>query len=297
MAKVFRARARIRAQPNELQAKLSDEVVFQDFARVCQHLGKIPTNTELRIAQRELGTKTHTVYKRFRNIEEFHARFYTWLQGSPPELKPILTFGGWSLAGPINGPHPDTSTNNSQHPGLRPFLPASLQYLNVLARGERPPFESSDLGVSTAFERRTADAFRCLGFEISSLGQGTGRNPDVWALAPRERFAVIIDAKVRSGGYALGIEDRKFLEYARNHGTELKRQGFENIYFVVVGSLFKESDLKKLTEYLSGSPIRSVDLLTASALMHLVEESIRDRSRFSLTDFERQLFGNKIIAT
>jgi hypothetical protein len=95
----------------------------------------------------------------------------------------------------------------------------------------------------------------------------------------------------------LGIEDRKFLEYARNHGTELKRQGFENIYFVVVGSLFKESDLKKLTEYLSGSPIRSVDLLTASALMRLVEESIRDRSGFSLTDFERQLFGNKIIAT
>lgn len=287
------------ARPNEFQAKLPDGVVFQDFARLCQHLGKIPTNTELRVAQRELGTKTHTAYKRFGNIEEFHARFYAWLQSSnsPPELKPILTFSGWSLAGPINGPQPDTSPNNSQHPGLRPFLPASLQYLNVLARGEQPPFDSSDLGVSTAFERRIGDAFRCLGFEISSLGQGTGRNPDVLALARRERFAVIIDAKVRSSGYALGVEDRKFLEYARNHGTELKRQGFENIYFVVVGSSFKESDLKKLTEYLSGSPIRSVDLLTASALMRLVEESIRERSRFSLTDFERQLFGNKIIAT
>jgi hypothetical protein len=37
--------------------------------------------------------------------------------------------------------------------------------------------------------------------------------------------------------------------------------------------------------------------LTASALMRLVEDSIRDRSKFSLGDFERQLFAHKIIAT
>jgi hypothetical protein len=44
-----------------------------------------------------------------------------------------------------------------------------------------------------------------------------------------ERFAVIIDAKVRSAGYVLGTEDRKFLEYARSHGAELQRQGFEKV--------------------------------------------------------------------
>src|SRR5206468_1613211 len=100
--------------------------------------------------------------------------------------------------------------------------------------GERPPFEPGEQPVATMFERRTADAFRCLGFEISQLGQGTGRNADVLALAPRDRFAVIIDAKVRSAGYVLGTEDRKFLEYARSHGAELQRQGFDKIYFVVV---------------------------------------------------------------
>ena len=31
------------ARPNEFQSKLPDEVVFQDFARVCQHVGRIPT--------------------------------------------------------------------------------------------------------------------------------------------------------------------------------------------------------------------------------------------------------------
>ena len=166
----------------------------------------------------------------------------------------------------------------------------------MLARGERQPFESSDLAPATLFERRTADAFRCLGLDISPLGQGTGRKPDALALATRERFAIIIDAKVRSTGYVLGTEDHKFLEYARAQGTELKRQGFENLYFVVVGPSFRDGDLKKLTEYLSDSPIRSVDLITASALMRFVEESIRERSKFSLSDFGQQLFGNKIIA-
>ena len=44
--------------PNEYQSKLPDEVVFEDYARVCNHFGKIPTIAELRIAQRELGTRT-----------------------------------------------------------------------------------------------------------------------------------------------------------------------------------------------------------------------------------------------
>ena len=217
------------------------------------------------------------------------------MQDSSPELKPILEFAGWNSPASSEFPVavPETS---AVFPGLRPFLPASLQYLDVLARGERPPFDASDLAAATLFERRTADAFRCLGFEISTLGQGTGRKPDALALASRERFAIIIDAKIRSNGYVLGTEDRKFLEYARVQGAELKRQGFDNLYFVVVAPSFRESDLKKLTEYLSDSPIRSVDLITASALMRLVEESIRERSKFSLSDFGQQLFGNKIIA-
>jgi hypothetical protein len=169
--------------------------------------------------------------------------------------------------------------------------------LDVLARGNRPPFDPSDQPIPTIFERRTADAFRCLDFEISQLGQGTGRNADTLALAPKERFAVIIDAKVRSTGYVLGTEDRKFLEYAKSHGADLQRQGYENLYFVVVGSSFKGGDPEKLTDALSSSPIRSATLLTTSALMRLVADSIRDRNKFSLRDFERQLFTQKIITT
>jgi hypothetical protein len=280
--------------PNEFVSRLADDVVFEDYARVCQHLRKIPTQRELSIAERELKTKTSTVDTRFGSITVFRDRFRDWLANSPPEFVGILDFEGW------NSPtYKRRRESPPQHvgaiPQLHPFLPACLQYLDVLARGEQAPFETSDLSVSTLFERRTADAFRCLGLEIRPLGQGTGRNADVLAVAPRERFAVIIDAKVRANGYVLGTEDRKFLDYAVNHGKELQQQGFERLYFVVVGPSFRESDLTRLTEYLSQSPIRSVAMVTARSLIELVEESIRERSHFTLGDLDKKLFGNKII--
>jgi hypothetical protein len=283
------------ATPNEFGSRLPDEVVFQDYTRVCLHLGKIPTQTELRIAQRELETKTHTVYTRHGDIYAFQDRFRMWVaESTEEELKAILQFDGWAR---VKSGRESEAISTKVLPQLNHFLPAALQYLEVLARGEMPSYESSDLNVSTLFERRTSDAFRCLGFEMRSLGQGTGRNPDAIALATKERFAILIDAKVRVNGYALGTEDRKFLEYAQNQGKELQRQGFEKIYLVVVGSSFRESDLKKLTEYLSESPARSVDMITAAALIRIVEESIRERSTFTLSAFEKQLFGNKIISS
>ncbi len=283
------------AEPKEFMSRYPDDEVFEDYARLCVHLGKIPTKPELRIAAREFKTKTSTVHRRHGSIEEFQNRFRKWLEGAKEDFKPILQFPGWRQ--PKTEKQSLTAEKSRQAlPYLHPFLPGALQYLDILARGEMPPYEAPGLIASTLFEKRTADAFRCLGFEIQSLGQGTGRNPDVIALARRERFAVIIDAKVRANGYALGTEDRKFLEYAVNHGKELQRQGFDKIYFVVVGSSFRDSDLTKLTAYLSQTPIRSVAMITASALIRLVEESIRDRSRFSFVDLDKLLFGNKIIA-
>ncbi len=283
--------------PNTLTQRLEDDQVFEDYAKICLHIARIPSEAQLRGATRELGTKTWSVKTRFTGgTTEFQERFRQWLATRPPELQKIADFDGWLTPRTPNGVVRNLPVVRAE-PSFHPFLPASLQYLDVLARGVRPPFDSSDQSVPAIFERRTADAFRCLGFEISQFGQGTGRNADALALAPRERFAVIIDAKVRSTGYVLGTEDRKFLEYARSHGADLQRQGYENLYFVVVGSAFKEGDLRKLADALSSSPIRSADLLTASALMRLVEDSIRDRSKFSLGEFERQLFAHKVIET
>jgi hypothetical protein len=181
-------------------------------------------------------------------------------------------------------------------PAFHPFLPAGLQYLEALARGDRPLFESSDAAVSTLFERRVSDAFRCLGFEVTDLGQGTGRKPDALAVAARDRFAVIIDAKSRAGGYVLGTEDRKFFEYARGQGPELQRRGMERVYLAIVASSFNGADSDKLTAYVTDSPIRSVTMLTAKALARIVESSIRERFKFTLADFERDLFRQRMIS-
>ncbi len=286
--------------PNEWpDEKLDLNELFSEYARLCRHIRKIPTRGEFRIAQRELGTRTHTVYERFGSIEKFLAQFREWLNESEPDVKAILEFEGWRTpaknANPNDKIHPTGDTLH--HPGLRPFLPSCLQYLNALARGERPPFESPDSDVDLLFERRTSDAFRCLGFDVKQLGQGTGRKADSLAVAGREHFALILDAKVRTNGYILGTEDRKFLEYAKTHGKELQRQGIRSIYFVVVGPSFKPTDLEKLTGALANEPsIRNVDLLTATALMRMVEDSIRNRSAFSLTDLEKEFFGNKLIS-
>lgn len=107
-------------QPNELQPKLPDEVVFHDFARVCQHIGKIPTHNELRIAQRELGTKTFTAYTRFGNSSEFQARFNEWLQSASSELKPIAQFLGWNFPAIEKNGDAVGSTNRDPFPASDP---------------------------------------------------------------------------------------------------------------------------------------------------------------------------------
>lgn len=186
-------------QPNTLTQRFEDAAVFQDYAKVCLHIGRIPSETQLRGATREFRTKTSTVYLRFAGgIAEFQERFRQWLGTQPSEQQKILDLDGWHTPRTPNGVGASLPAARPE-PWLHPFLPASLQYLDVLARGDRPPFDPNDQSIPTIFERRTADAFRCLGFEISQFGQGTGRNADALALAPRERFAVTLPLGLNPG--------------------------------------------------------------------------------------------------
>ena len=175
-------------------------------------------------------------------------------------------------------------------------MPAGLQYLDALARGELPPHESVHESINILFERKCGDAFRALGFDVTQLGQGKGRAPDLVAVARRYSYGVIVDAKVRKEGYKLGTDDRTFHEYVAKQTFWLKQNGIEKAYLAIVGSRFRENDVKKLAEYLAGSEVRGITLFPASALMRVVEESIRERSTFTLGEFEKILFGNRIVA-
>jgi len=189
-----------------------------------------------------------------------------------------------------------------------PFLPAGLCDLADLARGVRNATERNategvayrgdgdeEKPASLLFEERCADAFRSLGFVVKELGQGCGRTADCLALAPADRFGLVLDAKVRSAGYTLGTDDRQFCDYATRHGRELVQSGIDRIYFVVIGSGFRRHDLENLAGYMAAEPVRSVSFLEAHALMRLVNDSIQHRDTFRLADLEGLFFGNKII--
>ena len=173
-----------------------------------------------------------------------------------------------------------------------PHLPAGLCDLEHLACGLST---GDSTPVSKLFEERCAEAFRCLGFDVRELGQGCGRAADCLAVATAERFAVVIDAKVRRRGYTLGTDDRQFCEYATRHARELALSGIDKVYFAVIGSGFRQQDLDKLARFMVGTPIRSVCFLEAEALIRLVDKSIADRRQFRLAQVDELLFGNKII--
>jgi hypothetical protein len=279
--------------PNSRATAVREDHLLEAYSQICLHLKKVPSSNELRIAIRELGSFSHSAYTRpYGSLSALQKRFKEWIENERPEFSEILKYSGWSQTR-----RESTADSASIEPQTksRPFLPTALQGLDRLSRGEKSSLHS-DENVNTAFERRCADAFRCLGFEVESLGQGRGRKADCLALARQESFGVIVDAKVRQNGYSLGTEDRKFLEYAVTHARELQRNGIPKVYFVIVGSEFWENDLTKLTKYLAESPIRSVDFITAKALMRIVEESIQYRHKFRLLELDQMLFGNKIIA-
>lgn len=287
--------------PNQANTATPIEQLYESYARICLHLKKVPTSIEISIAGRELYSKTfkNVFSNRFGTLAAFQQQFKEWLEAGPEQFVQILSFPGWEARGwgvPKQAMPKQKQVSTSPLPNLvfHPFLPASLQYLDVLARGQKP-WAHFDDNVNTAFERRCADAFKCLGFEVRQLGQGHGRAADSLALAHQERFAVIIDAKVRANGYTLGTDDRKFLEYSKTHAAQINQLGIDKIYFVVIGSSFRHQDLEKLTKYLADSPLRSVTLLTARALMRIVEESIAERHRFRLASIDQLLFGNKVV--
>jgi hypothetical protein len=282
-------------EPNEFQMKGEQSERFENYAKVCSHLKRIPTGNSLRVTQRKLEIPRRNIDDFEGGTAGFQNEFRKWLLEGPDEFRAILEYEGWYRAKEEDDAN--TSINSVVfQPAVRPFLPICLQSLQVLARGEAPDTEGSNSNIELLFERRTGDAFRCLGFEVEQLGQGTGRKADALAYARRERFALIIDAKVRSNGYVLGTEDRKFLDYAKTHGREIKSQGIDKIYLVVVASSFRESDLEKLSNYVSESDLHGVTLLTVSSLLKWVESSIRMRYQFQLADLGRKFFGNNIIS-
>lgn len=290
---------------NDYKSGLPDAELFAEYARLCLHLKKIPARNEMRIATRELGTRTGGAPIRFGSVAEFHRRFRDWLEQSSgdgstrgegsacgegdAELRAILSYPGWErAAGPKPVPPPPPTKWS------RRFLPIGLQYLDELAQGEAPPCIVSGEPAGTLFERGCAEAFSALGF-YGKIGPAKAGVPRLWTARPYD-YGVVLLTKLRRRGEALNADNPAFPGFIASLALQLEQDGIGKSYLAIISSEFDDGDLEQFSDAFSRSRIRGVALFFASALMRIVEESIRDRFRFHLGEFEKMLFGNRIVS-
>jgi len=101
-------------------------------------------------------------------------------------------------------------------------------------------------------------------------------------------MGVIVDAKAGTEGLVLGTEDRKFLEYVKRHSAQTENLGINRVYLCVVSSSFRAIDADNLRTALAGSLVRGFAMWSVASLMATVEQSIYDRSRFTLAALESE---------
>jgi hypothetical protein len=157
------------------------------------------------------------------------------------------------------------------------YVPPIVAILPAMARHEEWVVEAakrSGTSLEKAFEKNIDAALTILGYETKLLGQGHGRVPDGWALAPDENYAILWDAKVRLNSYSLGTDDRTIREYITTQSRELRRR-YRNIYYVIVSSSFADDFDDTIASIKMETEVSEVILLEAEALVAIVEAKLR----------------------
>lgn len=167
--------------------------------------------------------------------------------------------------------------------GYSDFVPPRLADLLALGRGE---------GSATDFEDRVALAFQVLGFEVTKLGQGTGRNPDGIAYCREHNYAILFDAKGYKDGYGIGVDDRTVIEYIKTHERDLRKQGYVSFYFCFVSAAFRGDGKANTDRIRKETGTKSVVLLSADNLLRLIARKIERPRDFELGDFQDLLLDS-----
>lgn len=109
------------------------------------------------------------------------------------------------------------------------FIPQVLDDLISVSFNDKSGYE---------FEEKCKLAMNMLGYDVTALGQGAGRNPDGIAKDIQNRYAIIYDTKARQKPYTMGGNDRAITDYIKNQKKLLPAQGYELIYFLIISSAF-----------------------------------------------------------
>lgn len=141
---------------------------------------------------------------------------------------------------------------------------------------------------SKEFEKGVNLVFQMLGFEVTDYGQGTGRNPDGIAKENQNRYAILIDSKSRKDHYKIGTEDRKFIEYIQSFSEPLRKNGFTNVYFLVVSSSFGSTTSTAFKNIKVGTQVTTT-FLTSRLLLKILANKVRNPRIFELKKFQELL--------
>lgn len=159
------------------------------------------------------------------------------------------------------------------------YIPPILSIYPQLAKNDEKISEickQIDSSCDSEFEKRTSILFKMLGYEVETLGQGHGRVPDGIAYSQEFRYAIIYDAKARQDVYRMGIDERAIREYISITGERLRRQGYRNIYFMIISSSFSGDHDSTIRSIKIDTDVREVILFEASAILKLLEGKLRN---------------------
>jgi hypothetical protein len=209
----------------------------------------------------------------------------SWAQMPNEFLREFGTNPEWhDVVALIPSSTPAGNVQNTKAPDPTPlfisqFLPPVITDFVVLSQSE---------DLANDFERKVSLVFQMLSFEVTSLGQGTGRNPDAIAKATQEHFALIIDAKARTESYVMGTEDRKFIEYIRQHQPILTREGFKKLYFVIVSSRFAGRDRASIIRVMQETQIPVIEI-RADQILRILALAVENPLQYDRRKFEQLL--------
>jgi hypothetical protein len=125
------------------------------------------------------------------------------------------------------------------------WIPPVIADLENLALNQETEWtQKRGIKPEKAFETKLRYLFTILGYNVTELGQGKGREPDGVAISTDGHagyYAVIYDAKAREKDYSIGTGDREITEYIKNKQRELQRQRVDKVSFLIVSSEFTNS--------------------------------------------------------
>lgn len=179
------------------------------------------------------------------------------------------------------------------------YIPPIVQEIPALARGDESvakKYEEEGKRIEDVLEDKVSKLFIMLGFEVNKLGKGKGREPDGITKARQESYAIIYDTKSRMLDYNIGTDDRAIKEYIEKHSRSLKKEGFRNIYFIIISSSFRQSQEDIIKRIKIETGIQEILLLKADLLLYILELKLRD-SIIDLASLQEVFHNSGIISS